>query len=209
MAKIKKILREDEEPQEWEPPNWYWQKSGHPKITKEMWKNLDNNIKTGIRNFRIQNINVIGRYGIWPDWERIPEEDREYWNLKKYGNAYTQDFGIYKGYVNFANSYGSFMNDGADVIDPSERNKLYGITNSGQWYWTQTWDQEFAKIDMLPNAGPDSLQVTQQRPNWMRRSDDWVWEGRRITFIDWEHDRYVTVEATVSPVCRTIKSKRV
>ena len=207
MAKIKKQLREDPEPQEWEPPNWYYQKSYNPKVTKQMFDNLDNNIKTGLRNFRILNINSLGRFGIWPDWNRIPQADRERYNLKQVGTAYKSDWMLYRQYVRITNSAAIAWETGSDIMDPSERNKIYGVVNSLQYYYKPGTGYDFTRVDMLPNGNPGAYGLTSVRPPWMVRDDWWTMDGYTIPIDPQGYIEYVTAE--VSPVCRTIKSKRV
>lgn len=199
---------EDEDPDEpWYPPNYDYVYSYTPVVTRKMWNDLDNKYKVGIRNFRINNINVLGRFGIWPDWNRIPKETRELYSLKQVGTAYKNDFMIYRQYVRIANSRAILWETGSDIIDPSERNKIYGIVDSRQWYWKPGTGQELAKVDMLPNGSPMAYGVTSVRPPWMVRDDSWFEDGRRLTIDPEGYEEYVYAE--VSPVCRTIRSKRV
>lgn len=207
MARPKKLNRSLREEQEWEPPNWYYQKSYNPKVTKQMFDNLDNNIKTGIRNFRIQNINSLGRFGIWPDWNRIPQETRERYNLKQVGTAYKSDWMIYRQYVRITNSSAIAWETGSDIMDPSERNKIYGVVDSWQAYYKPGEGQVWDWVDMLPNGNPGAFGLTSIRPPWMVRDDFWLYNGWTIMIDPQGWEEYVT--AVVSPVCRTIKSKRV
>ena len=199
---------EDEDPEEpWYPPNYDYVYSYNPVVSRKMWKDLDNKYKVGIRNFRINNINVLGRFGIWPDWNRIPQEDRERYNLKQVGTAYKNDFMIYRQYVRIANSRAILLETGSDIIDPSERNKIYGVVDSWQYYYKPGTGYDYARIDMLPNGNPGAYGLTSVRPPWMVRDNWWMMNGYTIPIDPQGYIEYVTAE--VSPVCRTIRSKRV
>ena len=207
MAKIKTTRPINDDPQEWEPPNNYYKRERFPVVTFHDFQQLPNNIKTGLRNFRIQNQNALGRFGIWKDWSKIPPETRELYNLFQVGQAYKSDFMIYRQFIRAANSYGISYETGSDIINPSERAKIYGITNSQQWYYSPVEGYTLSSVDMLPNSGTSAFEVVQIRPPWMIREDTYRLNGYTIVYDDGETYRQATAE--VSPVCRTIKSKRV
>lgn len=204
--KIKPMLSEDV-PEDWYPPNWDYIYEAHPKITREMYNALDNNLKTGIRNFRIQNINSMGRYGKCPEWERLPDYIKGQYGYTKYGLSYKDDFKIYKFYIMQANSPLTSFSDGGDIIDPSERNKIYGVCNVGFWYFDEnTHEYEYIKADVLPN-GTTMDYVYEIAPAEVVRWQSWITDGQRFEVDDHGYIEYVYMKT--SPVCRTIKSKRV
>lgn len=204
--KIKPVMRDDV-PEDWYPPNWDYIYEAHPKITREMYNALDNNLKTGIRNFRIQNINSMGRYGKCPEWERLPDDLRGHYGFTKYGLSYKDDFKIYKFYVLQANSPLTSFSDGGDIIDPSERSKIYGVANVGLWYIDPfSKEQKFGRFDMLPNGTVYDF-VSEIAPALAVRGESYTTDGMRIPVDDHGYTEYV--EMKTSPVCRTIKSKRV
>ena len=198
---------EDEDPDDpWYPPNYIWNYSGDPKLTKKMWNDMDNNLKTGLRNFKINNCDSMGRYGMWPDWERIPQATREQYSLTKYGKSYTNPWKLWKQYVGYANFPVFTWNWGRDIIDPSERNKIYGLANYPTWYYSQeTHQYERWTGDILPTSSPysDPWGVF---PPWMVREESYLLDGMRLTIDPEGYEEYVYCQ--VSRVCRTIKSRR-
>lgn len=207
MAKIKKILREDEEPQEWEPPNWYYNYSGDPFITKKMWKDVDNNIKTGIHNFNILNLKCMGRYGIWPDWRRIDPELRKQYGLCEYGRSYASDWRLYKTMIQ-SNNFPFYSNMyGRDIIDPGERNKAYCIT-AYPFNWGNPWQGHsyWTDLDTL-QAGSCYGEPWGNLKPYMVRENMQAYDGMRMEVTDQGY--YDWVYAKVSQVCRTIKIKRI
>lgn len=198
----------DEDPDNpWYPPNYDYVKERWPVVSRKMWKDLENRYKTGIRNYRIQNINSQGRFGIWQDWNKIPQETREQFGLYQVGHAYKNDFMIYRQYIRAANSNAIELENGADIINPAERNKIYGITNSWQSTYKRGEGYVYEKTELLPNGGTQAYEIIQIRPPAMNREDQYRWNGYTITYDDGE--TYQRATATVSPVCRTIKSRRV
>lgn len=209
MAKIKKQLRDDPEPDPWYPPNYDYVYQMNPRLTKKMWRDMDPNLKTGLKNARILNYDVMGRYGLWEDWEKIPKEDREYWGIHKYGPSYTNPWKIWSQYVGFANMPWWGHIKGKELMDPSERNKIYGIDNWSFWYTDPiTKEEKLWRGNILPTGSPisDPWGIA---PPWLVRNNEYGLEGYTIHYIDWAHDRYETATAHVPNVCRTIKSKRV
>lgn len=209
MAKIKKQLRDEEEEDYYFPPNAYWQYSDNPLLTKKMWRDLDPNLKTGLRNMKILNFDCLGRYGMWPDYEIMPKEVKEQYGITKYGTSYTNTWKMWKQYVGFTNMPYYSWAPAKELMDPSERNKIYGLFNWMFEFWnydTHEWD--FWRGIIMPTGSPysDPWGVV---PPFIRKSWDRDWDGRFIDWIDWEHDRYVRSYCTVSKNSRTIKSKRV
>lgn len=198
---------EDEDPDDpWYPPNAIWVYSGNPRLTKKMWNDMDNNLKTGLRNFKILNFDSMGRYGMWPDWERIPQATREQYGITKYGPSYTSPWKIWSQYVGFANFPYLYWMPAKELMDPSERNKIYGMFDYGFWYHnteTQTWD--YWKGDILPTGSPYS-EPWGVAPPWITRQDSYLMDGMRLTIDPEGYEEYVYCQ--VSRVCRTIKSRR-
>lgn len=207
MAKIKKTLRDDPEP--WEPPNNYWEYSWDPVITKKQFEELDPNIRTGLRNFKIQNIHSQGRYGIWPDWNLMPDYMKSMYGglLTEKGHSYKNDWNLYRSYVRCANYRYLYMETGGDIIDPGERNKIYGLPRVFFEWWDHYKQEEiWGRFSILPNGSPFGGPVD-IRPAEMNRSQSWQWDGMRVTIDVHGYEEYIY--AKVSPVCRTIKSKKV
>ena len=208
MAKIKKQLREDPEPEPWYPPNYDWNYQSQPRITKKQFDDLDNNIKTGLNNWKILNINSMGRYPVFDEARKMPEDQKKDFPFPFVGPSYKNTWLIYVSYIRQANFPLYWMTDGQDIIDPGERNKIYGVTNVGIWYIVKGGGQEFARVDMLPQGSPDSY-PTDQRPPEYKRSDQWVYNGIPWTYEDPVEQTYKTIYGKVSDVCRTVKSRRV
>lgn len=198
---------EDEDPEEpWYPPNYDYVYSGNPRITKRMWNNLDNNLKTGLRNCKILNFDSMGRYGIWQDWEKIPQATREQYGITKYGKSYTNPWQIYCQYIGFTNmpSWGHVK--GKELMDPSERNKIYGLDNWSFWYTDpETGQEKLWRGNILPTGSPysDPWGIA---PPWLVRANSYDIDGFTIRYDDGETYQWAT--AQVSRVCRTIKSRR-
>lgn len=191
----------------WTPPNWDWWDNPIKEVTKKDLADLDNKYKTGLRNFKTLNFDCMGRYGIWPDWNKIPQETKEQYGLTKYGTSYINTYQLLKYYIGACDSIDIRFWFDVNINNPHDKNKLYGIF-VWWWYWDyDTHDQELVKdCPTFPQGSFPSMWGS--RPPYMVKSDNrFAWDGRYLQ-IDYQGE-YIWVEATVSKNSRTIKSKRV
>lgn len=202
----RKNVRSEEEEDYYIPPNDNYSYEPSPIVTKKMFRELDPNIRTGLRNFKIRNINSMGRYGVCPDYNRVPESERERLGLKKYGYSYASDWALYKRYIGFANSPLSYLYDGGEFIDPSERNKIFGVINRWSWYNRDSQSYDITDyMDVFPQ-GSYSFDLYGARPPKIVRDDSFLRNGVTFQFDNGEYIDHG--EWKTSTVCRTVKSRR-
>lgn len=202
----RKNVRTEQDEDYYFPPNDYYSYEPDPVVTKKMFQALEPNIKTGLRNFKILNVNSMGRYGVCPDYNRVPESERGRLLLRKYGYSYASDWILYKRYIGFANSPYNWRYAGASFIDPAERNQIFGVVNRWSWY-----NPDIQKYDITDNLnvfpqGSYFSDLYGSRPPKIVRDESYLRDGLTFQF---DNGEYIdSGEWKTSKVCRTIKSRR-
>lgn len=207
MARPKKLNRSLREEQEWEPPNWYYNYQSRPDVSTKRWNELDNNIKTGIHNFNIQNCKCLGRFPIWPEWNKISDITKQRLGLYEFGRAYAADITVWRRMI-LANNFPLWTRMyGRDIIDPGERNKAYCVTGY-PFYWGNIWQghQYLDYLDTVQQGSPNSEPWGTLRP-YMVRENEQQWDGMRIEIDPQGYIEYTYAE--VSPNCKAIKVRRI
>lgn len=204
-------LRDDEqEPiEEWEPPNYYYHYTFPDRNQTKNFRDLDAKLKAGLENMAVNQYECLGRFGIWPDWGEFPDDLKQTYKgwLHKWGHTYKNAQFLYADYVRCANSGWNAYYSGGDIIDPSERNKLYYLTNVSEWV-KGPWDTEehLEKVSRFPNGSVLGGPVDVRKPE-NRKSSDLSWTGTIIRYSDKEGVERMAV-ADVSMNSRTLKRRK-
>lgn len=226
--KIRKLIFDDEKPtrknagdlrewrddeqepvEEWEPPNYYYRYTFPDRNQTRAFRDLDNNLKKGLENMAISQYETLGRYGMWPEWGEIDEETKEYYEgwLHKWGHTFKNAQFLYADYIRCANYFLMPLFTGADIIDPSERSKLYFITDL-YYVWRDPWTREEkrGRFTTFPNGSPLGGPVDVRNPE-ARKWEDLTWTGTQLTYIG-RDGAYHKTYADVSMNSRTLKRRK-
>lgn len=204
-------LRDDEqEPvEEWEPPNYYYHYTFPDRNQTRNFRDLDPKLKAGLENMAVNQYESMGRYGMWPDWGEFSDELKQYYKgwLHKWGHTYKNAQFLYADYVRCANSGWTAYFSGGDIIDPSERSKLYFITDL-YYEWRDPWthEEKWGRFTAFPNGSPLGGPVDVRKAE-ARKWDDLSWTGTIIRYTDREGVERMAY-ADVSMNSRTLKRRK-